>query len=300
MSSTEIPQYRLPYDVVDFEISLMKDLGIKVEYGKSLGSNGFTIQSLRDSGYEAIFVGIGLPEPKLDKIFDGLTKEEGFYSSKSFLPLVSGASKPGMCACKSELPSLYGRVLVLGAGDTAMDCATSALRCGASHVYIGFRRGTSEIRAVPEEADLAKEEKCEFLPYVLPKAVIKRNGRIVAIELYKTDKLDNGEVVIDEDQFIRLKVDFIISAFGSQVASDPLVQALKPLQINKRGLADINLETMQSNHEPCIFAGGDLIGNGTTVEAVNDGKTVKKKKKKKNKFNFFFPRKIKNFQKKKG
>lgn len=255
----------------------MKDLGIKIEYGKKLGSDGFTVQSLRDSGYEAIFVGIGLPEPKVDKVFQGLTKEEGFYTSKSFLPLVTGASKPGMCSCKSQLPQLYGRVLVLGAGDTAMDCATSALRCGASHVYIGFRRGTSEIRAVPEEADLAKEEKCEFLPYVLPKAVIKRNGKIAAIELYKTDKLENGDVVIDEDQFVRLKVDFIISAFGSQVASDPLIQALSPLKINSKGLADINLDTMQSIHELSIFAGGDLIGNGTTVEAVNDGKTVEKK-----------------------
>ena len=64
---------------------------------------------------------------------------------------VSGASKPGMCGCKGKLPELYGRVVVLGAGDTAMDCATSALRCGAKRVYIAFRRAFSGIRAVPEE-----------------------------------------------------------------------------------------------------------------------------------------------------
>lgn len=56
-----------------------------------------------------------------------------------------------MCGCKSKLPQLKGVVVVLGAGDTAMDCATSALRCGAKRVYIVFRRGFNNIRAVPEE-----------------------------------------------------------------------------------------------------------------------------------------------------
>lgn len=82
----------------------------------------------------------------MDPIFKGLSTEQGFYSSKDFLPLVSQASKPGMCACKSQLPNLYGRVVVLGAGDTAMDCATSAFRCGAQRVYIVFRRGYTGMR----------------------------------------------------------------------------------------------------------------------------------------------------------
>ena len=57
----------------------------------------------------------------------------------------------GMCACKSSLPEVYGNVIVLGAGDTAFDCATSALRCGARKVFVVFRKGFSNIRAVPEE-----------------------------------------------------------------------------------------------------------------------------------------------------
>ena len=56
-----------------------------------------------------------------------------------------------MCACKSVLPQLHGKVIVLGAGDTAFDCATSALRCGAKHVFVVFRKGFTNIRAVPEE-----------------------------------------------------------------------------------------------------------------------------------------------------
>lgn len=274
LSSTEIPQYRLPYDVVDFEVNLMKDLGVKVEYGKKLGQNGLSVTNLKNQGYEAVFLGIGLPEPKVDPIFQGLTTAEGFYTSKNFLPLVSKASKPGMCACKSELPQIYGRVVVLGAGDTAMDCATAAFRCGASKVYIIFRRGYSQIRAVPEEADLAKDEKCEFIPFCLPKSVVKRNGKIAAMELYKTDYNDKEDVVVDEDQFIRLKCDFIVSAFGSTLASAEIVDALKPLKVKNSGVADIDTETMQSKDAAWVFGGGDLIGNGTTVEAVNDGKTA--------------------------
>ena len=57
----------------------------------------------------------------------------------------------GMCSCKSQLPAMSGNVIVLGAGDTAFDCATSALRCGAKRVFVVFRRGFNNIRAVPEE-----------------------------------------------------------------------------------------------------------------------------------------------------
>lgn len=60
----------------------------------------------------------------------------------------------GMCACQSPLPSVHGTVIVLGAGDTAFDCATSALRCGARRVFVVFRKGFTNIRAVPEEVKL--------------------------------------------------------------------------------------------------------------------------------------------------
>jgi dihydropyrimidine dehydrogenase (NADP+) len=84
-------------------------------------------------------------------IFEGLSETHGFYTSKNFLPRVSLASKPGMCGCKSDLPKMHGTVIVLGAGDTAFDCATSAIRCGAKKVFVVFRRGFTNIRAVPEE-----------------------------------------------------------------------------------------------------------------------------------------------------
>ncbi len=95
-STSEIPQFRLPYNVVDFEIQLMKDLGVRVVNGKGLNANdGYTVQQLAKDGYECVFLGIGLPNPNKDPIFAGLTEANGFFTSKSFLPIVAKASKPG-------------------------------------------------------------------------------------------------------------------------------------------------------------------------------------------------------------
>ncbi|XP_045147841.1 dihydropyrimidine dehydrogenase [NADP(+)] isoform X1 [Echinops telfairi] len=272
LSTSEIPQFRLPYDVVHFEIELMKDLGVKIICGKSLSVNEITLRTLKEEGYKAAFIGIGLPEPNRDHIFQGLAQDQGFYTSKDFLPLVAKSSKPGMCACHSPLPSIRGAVIVLGAGDTAFDCATSALRCGARRVFIVFRKGFVNIRAVPEEMELAKEEKCEFLPFLSPRKVIVKGGRIAGMQFVRTEQDETGMWNEDEDQTVHLKADVVISAFGS-VLSDPAVkEALSPIKFNKWGLPEVDPETMQTS-EPWVFAGGDLVGMAnTTVESVNDGK----------------------------
>ena len=149
--------------------------------GQGLGRGGLSVKGLLQDGCEGIFLGFGLPDPKRDMIFAGLSAENGFFTSKQYLPAVARASKPGgrrdfvsgecqkyfkiyhsppplpsfvsvgMCACKTRLPTLHGNVIVLGAGDTAFDCATSALRCGARKVFVVFRKGFTNIRAVPEE-----------------------------------------------------------------------------------------------------------------------------------------------------
>ncbi|XP_057650096.1 dihydropyrimidine dehydrogenase [NADP(+)] [Chionomys nivalis] len=272
LSTSEIPQFRLPYDVVNFEIELMKDLGVKIICGKSLSTDEMTLSTLKEDGYKAAFIGIGLPEPKKDHIFQDLTQEQGFYTSKDFLPLVSKGSKTGMCACHSPLPSIRGAVIVLGAGDTAFDCATSALRCGARRVFVVFRKGFVNIRAVPEEMELAKEEKCEFLPFLSPRKVIVKDGKIVAMKFVRTEQDETGNWVEDEEQVVRLKADVVISAFGSVLSDSKVKEALSPIKFNRWGLPEVDPETMQTS-EPWVFAGGDVVGMAnTTVESVNDGK----------------------------
>uniref|UniRef100_A0A8V1A411 Dihydropyrimidine dehydrogenase [NADP(+)] n=1 Tax=Gallus gallus TaxID=9031 RepID=A0A8V1A411_CHICK len=272
LSASEIPQFRLPYDVVNFEAELMKDLGVKIIYSKGLAVDGMTLRTLKEDGYEAVFIGIGLPEPNRDSVFQGLRMDQGFYTSKDFLPLVAVASKPGMCACQSPLPSIHGTVIVLGAGDTAFDCATSALRCGARRVFVVFRKGFTNIRAVPEEMELAKEERCEFLPFLSPRKVVLRSGHIVAMEFVRTEQGSDGNWKEDEDQVVRLKADVVISAFGSVLSDSKVIEAMTPIKFNRWGLPEVDPETMQTS-EPWVFAGGDISGHAnTTVESVNDGK----------------------------
>uniref|UniRef100_A0A3B4UN27 Dihydropyrimidine dehydrogenase [NADP(+)] n=1 Tax=Seriola dumerili TaxID=41447 RepID=A0A3B4UN27_SERDU len=272
LSTSEIPQFRLPYEVVQFEIDLMKDLGVKVVCEKGLGVNGMTLTSLREEGFKAVFIGIGLPQANRAKIFQGLTMDQGFFTSKDFLPMVASASKKGMCQCRASLPELRGVVIVLGAGDTAFDCATSALRCGARRVYICFRKGFTNIRAVPEEMELAKEERCEFLPFLSPREVVMKNGRVAGMQFCRTEQNEEGDWLEDEDQVVRLKADYIISAFGSMLNEQQVTDAMVPVKMTRWGTPEVNTDTMQTS-EPWVFAGGDIAGlANTTVESVNDGK----------------------------
>lgn len=277
LSSSEIPQYRLPYDTVNFEIELMKDLGVKIVSKQALSTeaNGLTVEKLRgELGYKAVFLGIGLPNPNVDPIFKDLDTSNGFYTSKNFLPIVSRSSKAGMCACKASLPVFNGNVVVLGAGDTAMDCATSAIRCGATKVFVCFRKGFNQMRAVPEEVDVAIEERCEFIPFSSPKQVFVKNGKINSIEFVKTEQTESGEWIDDEDQIIRLKCNYIISAFGSTLNERPVIDAMSPITLDKYNYPVVDLTTM-STSEPGVFCGGDLAKvASTTVESVNDGKTA--------------------------
>ncbi|XP_063318049.1 dihydropyrimidine dehydrogenase [NADP(+)] isoform X2 [Pelmatolapia mariae] len=250
----------------------LQQFATEVVCEKGLGVNGMTLKSLKEAGFKAVFIGIGLPQANRAEIFKGLTVDQGFFTSKDFLPMVASASKKGMCQCRSSLPELKGVVIVLGAGDTAFDCATSALRCGAKRVYVCFRRGFTNIRAVPEEMELAKEEQCEFLPFLSPREVIMKNGHVAGLQFCRTEQTEEGDWVEDEEQIVRLKADYIISAFGSMLNEPQVTEAMTPVKLSRWGTPEVNTDTMQTS-EPWVFAGGDIAGlANTTVESVNDGK----------------------------
>lgn len=205
---------------------------------------------------------VGLPKPQLPSdLFGGVHVDEktgaaehlGVYTSKWLLRRASGYSKRlatvvssggGCCgnggcgsektsgcgSLKSYAPSLppdfRGKtVLVLGAGDTAMDCATAALRCGARRVRVVFRRGTPDVRAVPEELENVVRERCELVPHAQPIRFIFRKaedgGRVRAVQFRRTDAdpdaTDDGG---DGYDLFVLRADCVISAFGSKLSPE--------------------------------------------------------------------------------
>jgi len=271
LSSQEIPGFRLPFDAVAWEVQQMVDLGVKIEYGKALGKD-FTVDSLKADGAKAVLVAVGLPEPQRHSAFDGLTPKQGFWTSKDFLPKVAAASKPGMVTKPAALPKLSGTVVVLGAGDTAFDCATSALRCGAKRVYVAFRKGIQGMRAVPEEVDLAVEERCEFIPFaqVTKCHTDEATGKVRMLEFCRSYEDDDGNWHLDDEQTSMVKADHVISAFGS-VLGETLGPALG-VPLNRWGQPDVDPETNRAG-ETNVWAAGDIAGiASTTVEAANDGK----------------------------
>lgn len=280
LSSREIPQFRLGIRDVQWEIKQMEDLGVRVHYNKEFGKD-VTAASLQKDGYAAVFLGVGLPAPNLVPEFKGLTAAQGFYTSKSFLPPASEGSKQiEGGATMAQLPDMTGKkVIVLGAGDTAFDCACTAFRLGADRVLVTFRRSSADMKAVDEEFLAAREELTEFLPYCAPKRVLLDEDRtkIVGIELYKMEKQADGNYVRDEDQVIKVKCDYVVSAFGSELPSAlaTAVEQFSPTALSKNK-KKINADAATGQISGCnwAFAGGDCVTGTITVEAANDGKTA--------------------------
>lgn len=216
-----------------------------------------------DGAPQAVFVGIGLPEPQLpadlfrDAVVQNAEDAEraGVFTSKRLLRRAavyakrlpadgrtgggcggSGSCGSGGCSDGDRRapplpPDFRGKtVLVLGAGDTAMDCATAALRCGARRVRVVFRRGTPDVRAVPEELEGVMRERCELVPHSEPVRFLYRKPaaggqveRIRAVQFRRTD-VDTADGDIDtdcaaDDLFV-LRADCVVSAFGSRLPSE--------------------------------------------------------------------------------
>jgi dihydropyrimidine dehydrogenase (NADP+) len=188
------------------------------------------------------------------------------FTSKSFLPNVCENVK--LSKSQQKIYELKGHVIVLGIGDTALDCARSALRVGAERVTVVFRRGFNDMRANDEIFTPSVWERINFISNLTPSKVIKENGVATGMEFEQY--FFDGKEYKPTNEKLNIKADYIISAFGSK-NSQP---AIADLILNSKGKVDINRHTMQNNSKPHVFAGGDIIGTQNLVDAVNDGKVA--------------------------
>lgn len=269
--ANEIPPNRTNWEDLSWEISLMTDLGVKVHYNSEFGKD-ITLETLKKEGFEKFFIGTGYDSAKMP-----LGKEVYFvpnvFNSKNFLPNVCENTKNNMTSKKiSKLYQLKGHVIVLGIGDTALDCARSALRMGASRVSVVFRRGFDDLRANDEIFDPALHEGINFIPYSLPNKIMKdeKTGLATAVEIYQYTKDNLGRYEVVKDEKLKINCDYIITAFGSET-SQPEV---KKLLENNQGKLDFNKDTNQSNVNKDIYIGGDVTKIENLVDAVNDGKNA--------------------------
>lgn len=267
-----IPEFRLPNKVVDAEIDLMREMGVKFEPDVIVGKT-LTYDQLHEMGFDGIFVGSGAGLPR----FMGIPGENaiGVMSSNEYLTRINlmGAGREGYAT-----PILRGEnVAVIGGGNTAMDSARTARRMGAKRVMLVYRRSIDEMPARKEEVHHAMEEGIEFLTLHNPLEYhTDEKGRVnemvlQVMELGEPDASGRRSPVPVEGKTVTLPVDLVVVAVG--VSPNPLIPRSVPgIEVSKRGTIVIDEETMQSAVSD-LFAGGDIVrGGATVILAMGDGR----------------------------
>jgi glutamate synthase (NADPH/NADH) small chain len=268
-----IPQFRLPKEIVQHEISALKKLGVKIVVDAVIGRT-FTIKELmEEEGFSAVYVGTGAGLPHFMQI-DG-ENLNGVYSANEFLTrvnLMKAYEFPNYAT-----PVYVGKkAAIVGAGNVAMDAARTAKRLGAEQVYIVYRRSEEEMPARKEEIGHAKEEGIELRLLNNPVAILGDekgwvNGlKCIKMELGEADASGRrSPVAIAGSEYV-LDVDMVVMAIGQ--GPNPLIKQTTPdLEVNKRG--NIVADEAGATSIPGVFAGGDIVtGAATVISAMGAGK----------------------------
>ncbi len=263
MLTVGIPSYRLPRDIIDAEIQVIKDLGVRFKTGVEIGKD-ITVAQLRDEGFKAFFMGIGSHECKLL----GIEGEdlEGVYPGVEFLREVNLGRRI----------SLGDRVAVIGGGNVAMDSVRTALRTGSSRPFILYRRSEAEMPANQEEIEECREEGIEIMTLTNPVRILSEQGKVTAVECVRMElgePDDSGRrrpVPIAGSEF-SIPVDAVIPAIGQESDWACLTEECA-CTLSDWGTLEVDPVTMQTE-DPDIFSGGDAVsGPATVVEAIGAGK----------------------------
>ena len=270
-----IPEFRLPKAIVQKEIQTLKDLGVEIMTNMVIGKV-LSVDEIMEMGFEAVFIGSGAGLPK----FMGIPGEAliGVCSANEYLTrinLMKGYLED------YDTPVIKSKaVAVVGGGNVAMDAARSAMRMGAEHVYIVYRRSEAEMPARLEEVHHAKEEGIEFLTLNNP---VKINGgedgrvksiECIRMELGEPDESGRRRPVPVENSNYELDVDTVIMALGT--SPNPLIRTTTSgLDANKWGCLVVNEEMLTTKEG--VYAGGDAVtGAATVILAMGAGKTAAK------------------------
>ena len=280
-----IPEFRLPKAIVQKEVDTLRALGVDIETNVVIGKT-ITIDELFEDGYEAVFVGSGAGLPR----FMGIPGEslKGVYSANEFL---TRSNLMKAYRADSSTPIFRAKsVAVVGGGNVAMDAARTALRLGAEHVYIVYRRSMDELPARREEVEHAMEEGIEFKLLNNPTRILgyhnpsdprdPKNGCVIGMECIRMELGEPDEkgrrrpVEIPGSEFV-MDVDAVIMSIGT--SPNPLIKSTtEGLAVNRHGGIIVEEETGATS-KTGVYAGGDAVtGAATVILAMGAGKTAAK------------------------
>jgi glutamate synthase (NADPH) small chain len=268
-----IPEFRLPKDILDWEIGLLADLGVDIQCNVIIGRTLSLDQLTNKLGYAAVFIGTGAGLPQ----FLGIPGENltGVYSANEFLTrinLMRGYSPD------ADTPVAVGkRVAVIGAGNTAMDAVRTAVRMGATEAMVVYRRSEAEMSARAEEHHHAREEGVRFHWLTNPIEVLDDGAGNTAgllcqrMELGEPDASGRRRPVpIPESEFV-LQVDNVVLAIGT-TPNPMLTRTTAGLATSESGCIVADERTGLTSRT-LVFAGGDAVsGAATVILAAGAGK----------------------------
>ncbi|MGM0651691.1 MAG: FAD-dependent oxidoreductase [Bacillota bacterium] len=261
MLAVGIPSYRLPRDILNAEVDLVKSLGVEFIYNTKVGED-ITIDQIWEKGFKAIFIASGLH----DSATMGCEGEDQCYMG--YMPGVEYLRKINL----GETVKLGNSVAIIGGGNVAMDCARSAVRLGVKDVHLIYRRSKNEMPANKAEIDAAEEEGVQFHLLANPTCILEDSGAVSGMECVKMELGEPDEsgrrrpIPVDGSEFI-LSADTVIPAIG-QVADFCFLNDDCGMDVTKWGTLVVDEETMASE-SPGIFAGGDaVLGASTVIEAI--------------------------------
>lgn len=268
-----IPEFRLPKRLVAAEIEKLLEKGVHLELNTVAGKT-ITFEELLDE-YDAVFIGSGAGLP----MFMGIEGENlnGVLSANEFLTRVNLMKAYDE---NSSTPVIRGKnVCVIGAGNVAMDAARTALRLGAEHVRVVYRRGREEMPARAEEIHHAEQEGIEFVLLTNPTKVLGENGwatalRCVRMELGEPDASGRRRPVEVPDSEYDIPCDTVIVSLGT--SPNPLIKnSYDALETAGKGTLVVNEDMMTSVDG--IYAGGDAVtGAATVILAMGAGRKASK------------------------
>jgi formate dehydrogenase beta subunit len=257
---SQIPRFRLPESVIDEETGYILDLGVKFRSGERVDS----MKKLMAEGYDAIFVGCGAPRGRDLDIPGRKEAAAHVHIGIDWLASVSFG----------HVTSIGKRVIVLGGGNTAMDCCRSSRRLGGTDVKVIVRSGFDEMKASPWEKEDAMHEGIPIINFHVPKAFVHEEGRLVGMtfEVVRAEYDDQGKRNLvptgQPDAFF--ECDDVLIAVGQENAF-PWIERDCGIAFDKWGLPNLYKDTFQTT-VPNVFFGGDAaFGPKNIITAVAHG-----------------------------
>jgi formate dehydrogenase beta subunit len=260
MIRSQIPKFRLPESIIDEEVGYITDMGVELRLGQHVGS----LKALLGEGYDAIFVGTGAPRGRDLDIPGRKEAAANIHIGIDWLSSVSFG----------HIDKIGKRVIVLGGGNTAMDCCRSSKRLGGDDVRVVVRSGFEEMKASPWEKEDAMHEGIPILNYLVPKEFKLANGKLAGMVFEKVaakyDEKGRRNLVPTGEPEVRIDCDDVLVAVG-QENSFPWIERDIGLEFDKWGMPKVDPKTMQSTL-PHVFFGGDAaFGPKNIIWAVAHG-----------------------------